>query len=224
MRDQYATAGDHFGHTLARQGLTVSTRNNWSQGGDVVVVSVDDEREIRIADADGWTHRSTSEWDGGRAVVCFTDEDSGSAAMGEVLYESYGHGDFAADSARLMCAVLVYVRRNGHPAPSGGPAEVDEAMALAHLALCDAEWRPEVGQDPQDWHDELRASHAAYLDGKAVAVGLDQLDTLRNAAAAGRFDLTPYADLSEALDAVRHGCMATWRATPYGKVWVDDAA
>ncbi|WP_228983456.1 hypothetical protein [Streptomyces sp. DH12] len=223
MTDQYATAGDHFGHTLARHGLTVSTRNNWAEGGDVVVVSVDAEREIRISDADGWTHRSPSEWDGGRAVVCSTDEDSGSTATGEVLYESYGHGDFTADSACLMCAVLAYMRQNGHPVPAG-PAEVDEAMALAHLALCDAGWRPEAGHDPQDWHAELRAGHTTYLERKAVAVGRDQLDTLRNAAAAGTFDITPYADLSEALDAVRHGCMATWRATPYGKVWVDTAA
>ncbi|MER6687391.1 hypothetical protein [Streptomyces olivaceoviridis] len=69
----------------------------------------------------------------------------------------------------------------------------------------------------------MRAGHAAYLEGKAIAVGVDELGTLRRAAEVGRFDSTPHGDLHEALEAVRHGCMSSWKRTPYGRVWVDDA-
>ncbi|MET9933774.1 MULTISPECIES: hypothetical protein [unclassified Streptomyces] len=202
----------------------MATRNNWAEGGDVITVRVNPGREIRIADADGWTHRAPSEWNGGRAVVCPAQEDGGGIGIGEVLYESHECGDFGADSVRLLCAVLEYLRRNEAVAPTLARTRTDDAMALAHLALSDAGWRPEAGQDPPSWHEELRAGHAAYLGPKAVAVGSDQLDTIRGAALKGTFDPTFYGDPKEALEAVLHGAQSSWRSTPYGVVWVDDSA
>ena len=96
-------------------------------------------------------------------------------------------------------------------------------MALAHLALADAGLRPAPCDDPEGWREELRAGHADYLEGKAVAVGVDDLGTLQGVVELGCFDPTPYEDLREALEALRHGGMSSWERTPYGRVWVDDA-
>lgn len=224
MTFEYETVGDFFGWSLAGHGLAVESRNNWFQGSNLVVVGLEGARELRIADSDGLTHSAPSEWAGGLAVVCPADEDSGSVATGEVLYESPGPGDFTADSARLISAVLEFLRQTDHRMPPREPAKVNRDLALAHLALADAGWRPQAWHDPQDWREELNADHAAYLKNKAIAVGADELDTLRKAAAEGAFDLTPYRDLSEARDAVRHSCLSVWRVTPYGTVWVDEAA
>lgn len=222
MKHVYATVGDHFGYTLALRGLSVRTQNNWDQGGDVLVIDTDSANVVRIADQDGWIHRAPSEWPGGRVTVCPADEDSGTIKTGAVLYESPGPGDFETDAARVISAVLEYLRQGGHLPPQE-PDEVDEALALAHLALADAGWTPAPCDDPEGWREELRAGHADYLEGKAVAVGVDELGTLRRAVQLGRFDPTPHADLREALEALRHGGMSSWERTPYGRVWVDDA-
>jgi hypothetical protein len=222
MNCAHLTVGDHFGDTLARRGLSVTTQNNWDQGGDVLVIETGAAMVLRIADEDGWTHQSPSAWPGGRAIVCPADEDGGTILTGEVLYQSPGPGDFEADAARLVSAVLEYLRQNGQLPPQE-LGEVDEALALAHLALADAGWTPSSWDDPEDWRNELRAGHAAYLEGKAVAVGVDELGTITRAAESGCFDSSRYEDLREALAAVRHGGMASWKRTPYGCVWVDEA-
>lgn len=222
MKREYATVDDHFGYTFARHGVPVRTQNNWVRGGNVLVIATRSEHVVRIADSDGWSHGAPSDWTGGRAIVCPADEDSGTIMTGEVLYQSPGPGDFPADSARLICAALEFLRANGAPPPQE-TGEVDEDLALAHLALTDAGWKPGPGDEPEGWRDELRAGHAAYLDGKAWAVGVNELETLTRAAEAQRFDLSPYENLREAREAMRHGAISSWQRTPYGTVWVDDA-
>lgn len=222
MNREDTTVADYFGYRFARRGLSVRTQNNWDQGGDVLVIETKAANVVRIADQDGWTHGAPSEWPGGRVIVCPADEDSGTIMTGDLLYKSPRPGEFEADAARVISTVLEHLRQNGH-LPSQETGEVDESLALAHLALADAGWTPAPWDDPEDWRDELRAGHAAYLEGKAIAVGVDELGTLRRAAELGRFDPTPYGDLHEALEAVRHGCMSSWKRTPYGRVWVDDA-
>jgi hypothetical protein len=101
-------------------------------------------------------------------------------------------------------------------------APVHEARALAHLARQDAGSPPADAEDRAGWREERRAAHDAYRAGRAVAVGLDRLDTVRRAAQAGRHDIRAHRDITEALAAVEHGCMSRWRSTPYGLVWIDN--
>ncbi|RPK32538.1 hypothetical protein EES39_38405 [Streptomyces sp. ADI92-24] len=68
----------------------------------------------------------------------------------------------------------------------------------------------------------MRAAHDAYRAGRAVAVGENRLKTVRRATEAGRYDARAHQNLVEALAAVEHGCMSSWRATPYGVVWIDN--
>ncbi|MER6256789.1 hypothetical protein ABT224_36150 [Streptomyces sp. NPDC001584] len=99
---------------------------------------------------------------------------------------------------------------------------VHEARALAHLARQDAGPPPVDADERAGWREELRAAHDAYRAGRAVAVGVDRLDTVRRAVRAGRYDAHPHTDLAEAQAAVEHGCMSYWRSTPYGVVWIDN--
>ncbi|WP_432041056.1 hypothetical protein [Streptomyces chartreusis] len=223
MHHEFTTVADYFGYTLARRGLSVRTQNNWAQGGDVLVIDAQAANVVRIADEHGWTHGAPSEWPGGWVAVGPADEVGGAVKTSELLYRSPGPGEFEADAARVICTVLEHLRRSGHPLPPEKPGEVDEALALAHLALTDVGWAPQCWHDPDGWCEELRAGHAAYLEGKAVAVGADDAGTLSCVAELGHFDPTPYGDLRGALEALRHGGMSSWKRTPYGRVWVDDA-
>jgi hypothetical protein len=222
LKREYETVGEHFGYTLAQHGVMVRRQNNMAEGGDVLVIDTKAAQVVRIADANGWTHQAPEDWTGGRVITCPADEDSGTIMTGRAIYESPGCGDFEADAARVISAVLEHLRQSGN-LPCQEAGEVDEALALAHLALADAGWRPAAWHDPEEWRDDLRAGHSAYLEGKAVAVGIDELGTLGRAAELGHFDLTPYADPRAALDAIRHGGMSSWKRTPYGQVWVDEA-
>ena len=101
-------------------------------------------------------------------------------------------------------------------------APVHEARALAYLARQDAGPPPADAEARADWRAELRAAHDDYRAGRAVAVGVDRLDTVRCAVRAGRYDARDHKDLTEALAVVEHGCMSYWRTTPYGLVWIDN--
>ncbi|MFD8387433.1 hypothetical protein ACFV2X_54705 [Streptomyces sp. NPDC059679] len=99
---------------------------------------------------------------------------------------------------------------------------VHEARALAYLARQDAGPPPVNPEDRAEWREEQRAARDSYRAGRAVAVGANRLDTVRRATEAGRYDAHAHQDLMEALAAVEHGCMSSWRATPYGVVWIDN--
>ncbi|GHH31490.1 hypothetical protein Srubr_27090 [Streptomyces rubradiris] len=96
------------------------------------------------------------------------------------------------------------------------------ARALAYLARQDAGPPPADAEERDGWREELKAGHDAYRAGRAFAVGVDRIDTIRRAIESGRYDARDCRDLKEALDAVVHGCMSYWRATPYGLVWIDN--
>ncbi|MFJ4343608.1 hypothetical protein [Streptomyces sp. NPDC088915] len=101
-------------------------------------------------------------------------------------------------------------------------APVHEARALAYLARQDTGPPPADAEERADWRAELRAALNGYRAGRAIAVGVDRLDAVRRAVGAGRYDARDHQDLAEALDAVEHGCMSSWRTTPYGVVWIDN--
>ncbi|MBD2829843.1 hypothetical protein ID875_20890 [Streptomyces globisporus] len=101
-------------------------------------------------------------------------------------------------------------------------APVHEARALAHLARQDAGQPPADAEERADWHAQRRAAHQDYRAGRAVAVGVDRLDTVRRAVRAGLYDARDHQDLTEALAAVEHGGLSSWRTTPYGVVWIDN--
>ncbi|MGW1819879.1 hypothetical protein ACWCQM_40765 [Streptomyces sp. NPDC002125] len=101
-------------------------------------------------------------------------------------------------------------------------APVHEARALAYLARQDAGPPPADAEERADWRAELRAAHDDYRAGRAIAVGVDRLDTVRQAVRAGRYDPSAHRDLPEALEAIEHGGLSGWRNTPYGLVWIDN--
>ncbi|MFE5866918.1 hypothetical protein ACFQ77_41130 [Streptomyces virginiae] len=99
---------------------------------------------------------------------------------------------------------------------------VHEARALAYLARQEAGPIPTDAEERAEWRDEMRAAHGGYRAGRAVAVGVDRIDTIRRGVRAGRYDARDHQDLAEALATVEHGCMSYWRSTPYGVVWIDN--
>ncbi|MFD3890843.1 hypothetical protein [Streptomyces microflavus] len=101
-------------------------------------------------------------------------------------------------------------------------APVREARALAYLARQDAGPPPAGTEERADWRTEQRRGHDDYRAGRAVAVGVDRLDTVRRAVRAGRYDARDHQDLTAALAALEHGGLSSWRITPYGVVWIDN--
>ncbi|GHH57752.1 hypothetical protein GCM10018773_65560 [Streptomyces candidus] len=100
-------------------------------------------------------------------------------------------------------------------------APVHEARALAYLARRKAGPPPADAEGRAAWREEMRAAHDDYRAGRAMAVGVDQIDTIRRAVRSGRYDARDHQSLAEALVAVEHGCITRWRTTPYGVVWID---
>ncbi|MGW7521860.1 hypothetical protein ACWGJ2_40485 [Streptomyces sp. NPDC054796] len=100
-------------------------------------------------------------------------------------------------------------------------AYLSPARAAAWLAFTDVGWSHAEHEDVTAWGEELRWEHGRIRD-RVIEVGTSELDAVRRAIASGRH--VPDGDCqgdADALANVKHGCMSSWRRTPYGVVWLD---